>query len=103
MGSTATVTLLADAISSVQSFVSVFAAVYTLVILVYILTSWVRLPYSPWLNRLQRFLHDVCEPYLRLFRRILPSMGPLDLSPMIAVIALWLFAQELSRILDQFH
>jgi uncharacterized protein YggT (Ycf19 family) len=103
MGSTATVTLLADAISSVQSFVSVFAAVYTLVILVYILTSWVRLPYSPWLNRLQRFLHDVCEPYLRLFRRILPSMGPLDLSPMIAVIALWLFAQVLSRILDQFH
>jgi uncharacterized protein YggT (Ycf19 family) len=30
-------------------------------------------------------------------------MGPLDLSPMIAVIALWLFAQVLSRILDQFH
>ena len=103
MGATATLTLLADAITSAQNFVNVFATVYTLVIFAYILTSWVRLPYSPWLNRIQRFLHDVCEPYLRLFRRILPSMGPLDLSPMIAVIVLWLFAQVLNRILDQFH
>jgi YggT family protein len=103
MGATATLTLLADAISSAQNFVTVFATVYTLVIFAYILTSWVRLPYSPWLNRIQRFLHDVCEPYLRLFRRILPSMGPLDLSPMIAVIVLWLFAQVLNRILDEFH
>jgi uncharacterized protein YggT (Ycf19 family) len=35
-----------------------------------------------------RFLHDVCDPYLRLFRRILPPLGPLDLSPIVAVIAL---------------
>jgi YggT family protein len=103
MGVTATVTLLADAITSAQNFVQVFATVYTLVIFVYILTSWVRLPYSPWLNRIQRFLHDVSEPYLRLFRRILPSMGPLDLSPWIAVIVLWLFAEVLINILGRFH
>src|SRR5204862_4637664 len=42
MGAPATVTLLADVISSVQSFVWVFATVYTLVLFVYILTSWVR-------------------------------------------------------------
>jgi len=103
MGSTASLTLLADAISSTQSFVWVFATVYSLVIFVYVLSSWFRLPYSPWLNRVQRFLHDVSEPYLRLFRRILPSMGALDLSPWIAVIVLWLFAQALIRILGQFH
>ena len=103
MGATATVSLLADAISSVQSFVWVFATVYTLVLFVYILTSWVRLPYSPWLNRIQRFLQEVSEPYLRLFRRILPSMGPVDLSPLIAMVVLWLFAQVLIRVLDQFH
>jgi uncharacterized protein YggT (Ycf19 family) len=68
-----------------------------------VITSWLRLPYSPWLNRIQRFLHDVSEPYLRLFRRLLPSMGPLDLSPMVAVIVLWIFAQVLIRILEQFH
>jgi YggT family protein len=103
MGATATITLLADAITSAQNFVQVFATVYTLIIFAYILTSWVRLPYSPWLNRIQRFLHDVSEPYLRLFRRILPSMGPLDLSPWIAVIVLWLLAEVLINVLEQFH
>ena len=103
MGVNASVTLLADAIDSAKSFIWAFAVVYTLVIFAYILTSWVRLPYSPWLNRIQRFLYDVCEPYLRLFRRILPSMGPLDLSPWIATIVLWLFAGVLMRVLDQFH
>jgi YggT family protein len=99
----ANLTLLADAIDSAKSFVSAFALVYTLIIFVYILSSWVRMPYSPWLNRIQRFLYDVTEPYLRLFRRILPSMGPLDLSPFVATIALWILAGALMRILDVFH
>ena len=103
MGATANLTLLADAIDSANSFIWAFAAVYTIVIFAYILTSWLRLPYSPTLNRIQRFLYDVCEPYLRLFRRILPSMGALDLSPMVATIALWILAAALMRILDQFH
>ena len=103
MVATATLTLLADAISSVQSFIWVFATVYTLIILIYIIASWVRLPYSPWLHRIQRFLQDVSEPYLRLFRRVLPSTGPLDFSPMIAVIVLWIFAQVLIQVLGHFH
>ena len=61
--------LLYDAVDSVASFVQVFVTVYSLLILAYIITSWVRLPYSPWLNRIQRFLYDVCDPYLRLWRR----------------------------------
>ena len=80
-----------------------FTTVYTLVIFVYILSSWLRLPYSPTLNRIQRFLYDVSEPYLRLFRRVLPSMGPLDLSPMVAVIVLWVLSQVVIRILGQFQ
>ena len=94
---------LADAVSSIQNFVHVFILVYVLVLFAYILLSWVKLPYSPWLNRIQRFLYDVSEPYLRLFRRILPSMGPLDLSPWVATIVLWLLAGVLMRILDHFH
>jgi YggT family protein len=95
--------VLADAVTSAQNFVWVFATIYTLVIFAYIITSWLRLPYSPWLNRIQRFLYDVSEPYLRLFRRLLPSMGPLDLSPWIATIVLWILAEALIRILDQLH
>ena len=95
--------LLADAVTSAQRFVWVFATVYTLVIFAYIITSWLRLPYSPWLNRIQRFLYDVSEPYLRLFRRLLLSMGAIDLSPWVATIVLWVLAEALIKILDQFH
>jgi YggT family protein len=94
---------LADAIDSIQSFVRVFILVYVLLIFAYILTSWIRMPYSVWLNRIQRFLYDVCEPYLRIFRRFLPPLGPLDLSPMLAIISLFVLEQILQAILDQFH
>ena len=101
MGALATFTVLADAVSSVQKFVFAFASVYTLLIFAYVITSWIRLPYSLWLNRIQRFLYDVCDPYLRLFRRILPPMGPLDLSPMVAIFALWIAAQVVDSLLSR--
>jgi YggT family protein len=103
MGVTANPPLLADAVDQAKTFVNVFVTVYTLVILAYIITSWLRLPYSPTLNRIQRFLYDVSEPYLRLFRRVLPSMGPLDLSPMVGIIVLVILNRVLEAILDQFH
>jgi YggT family protein len=96
----ATPRLLLDAVDSVRSFVDVFIYVYVLVIFVYILTSWIRLPYSPWLNRVQRFLYDVCDPYLRIFRRVLPPLGPLDLSPVVAVIVLLAIQRGLDALLE---
>jgi YggT family protein len=93
-----------DAVSSVQQFLHVFIYLYIFLILAYVITSWIRLPYSPWLNRIQRFLYDVCDPYLRLFRRILPPLGPLDLSPMIAVIALVVVDRVVvGSLLDRLH
>jgi uncharacterized protein YggT (Ycf19 family) len=86
VGHADTVLLLADVASTAQRFVTVFVDVYILLILAYVLTSWIRMPYS--LHRIQRFLDDVCEPYIRIFRRVLPSFGPLDLSPIVAVITL---------------
>ncbi len=95
--------LLFDAISSIEDFLRVFVYVDSLLILAYIITSWVRLPYSVWLNRIQRFLYDVCDPYLRLWRRVLPSFGPLDLSPVIGVAALYILLAVVTNILDRFH
>jgi YggT family protein len=95
--------LLADAVTTAQDYVHVFVLVYVLVIFVYILMSWVRLPYSTWANRIQRFLYDVCDPYLRLFRRVLPPLGPLDLSPIVAVIVLGLIDLILNRLLETLH
>jgi uncharacterized protein YggT (Ycf19 family) len=95
--------VLADAISTIGDFVNVFISVYVLLIFAYIITSWVRIPYSPWLNRIQRFLYDVCEPYLRIFRRILPPLGPLDLSPIIAIFSLFIVNRLIQAILDSLH
>jgi YggT family protein len=95
--------LLADWVTSAQNFVQVFTLVYFLLIFAYILMSWIQLPYSIWLNRIQRFLYDVCEPYLRIFRRFLPPFGPLDLSPMVAIIVLWIVSQVVINVLDRFH
>jgi YggT family protein len=103
VGSYAVVGLLFDAIDSIESFLYVFIVVYTILILAYIITSWVRLPYSPWLNRVQRFLYDVCEPYLRLWRRVLPSFGPLDLSPVVGVAFLYILLAVLNSILERLH
>ena len=98
----ATLALLADAASSVNTFIDVFIYVYILLIFAYVLTSWVRLPYSPWVRRLSDFLRDVCEPYLRLFRRILPPLGPLDLSPLVAIVLLFVLKDVTDRLFDQF-
>jgi uncharacterized protein YggT (Ycf19 family) len=103
MGVMPHVALLADTISTIESFVDAFIYVYILLILVYIILSWIRLPYSVWLNRVQRFLYDVCNPYLRIFRRFLPPLGPLDLSPMVGVIALLVIQRIVHYALDQAH
>jgi YggT family protein len=89
--------LLLDTRSSIVNFLVVFIYVYVLCIIVYVLTSWIPLPYSPWANRIQRFLYDVCEPYLRLFRRVIPPFGPLDLSPVVATLVLMIAASVLER------
>ena len=96
----ATVALLADTVSSIQRFIDVFVLVYVLLIFAYILMSWFRLPYSPWLNRIQRFLYDVCEPYLRIFRRFVPQFGPIDLSPMVAVLTLIVLQNVINALLE---
>jgi len=94
---------LADAISSVETFVTVFITLYGIVLLAYILMSWIRLPFSVTLNRIQHFVHDVSEPYLRLFRRLLPMAGPIDLSPLLAFVSLTVIDRLVIWILDHFH
>jgi YggT family protein len=94
--------LLMDAITTAQTFVAIFIWVYTILIFVYVLTSWIRLPYS--LNPVQRFLNDVCEPYLRLFRRFIPPLGALDLSPIVGIVALYALQRIINDvILDRLH
>ena len=104
MGVAASFTLpVGHAIKRVEEFVNVFIVLYSVVLVAYILMTWVRLPYSLTLDRIQHFVHDVSEPYLRLFRRLLPMAGPLDFSPMVAFLALYAVYRLLHWILNYFH
>ena len=91
--------LLADVESSLQSFVTVFASIYVLLIFAYVLLSWIKLPYSSVTATLQRFLDEVVSPYLRLFRGRIPTLGPLDLSPIVAVIVLLVAARVVNALI----
>jgi YggT family protein len=99
--------LLADAVTTGQEFVHTLFLVYLLLILAYIITSWIPLPYNVWLNRVQRFLYDVVDPYLRLFRRFLPQlrMGGLglDLSPVLAILVLFAVERVIISGLELLH
>lgn len=71
--------------------------VYMLLIFAYVLMSLifsfgVRVPYARWSDAVLTFLRDVCEPYLSIFRRFIPMIGPLDISPIVALLVLQILA-----------
>jgi len=85
--------VLADARDEIADYVGTIFLVYTLLIIAYILSSMFfafggRVPYSRWSSAVLGFLRDVCEPYLAVFRRFIPALGPIDLSPIVAIIVL---------------
>ena len=79
--------------SEVADFVEALVLVYTILIIAYIFTNLFfgfggRMPYSRAASAVIGFLRDVVEPYLSIFRRFIPPLGPLDLSPIVAIFAL---------------
>ena len=77
----------------IANYVNALFEVYIVLIFVYILVNLlfsfgVRTPYARWSDALLNFLRDVCEPYLKIFRRFIPPIGMFDLTPMIAIILL---------------
>ena len=79
----------------IANYVRALFLVYILLIFVYILANMMfslglRPPYSRFTDAVMNFLRDVCEPYLRIFRRFIPPIGMFDLTPMIAIILLYI-------------
>ena len=95
--------------NDIANYVEAVFLVYILLIFVYILLNMMfslglRPPYSRFTDPVMNFLRDVCEPYLRIFRRFLPPLGPLDLSPMVAVFVLVIVDRAVvPRIFDHLH
>lgn len=79
----------------VADYVAALFLVYIILILVRVLMSWIpRMPYNPTLRAVLDFVSQTTDPYLNLFRRILPPIGGggfgLDLSPMIGIVVLYI-------------
>ena len=77
----------------IADFLSALLTVYVIVIIAWVLISFVfamgvRVPYSRWSNAVLDFLRDVANPWLNLFRRLPLRVGPLDLSPIVAILVL---------------
>ncbi len=85
---------IAIARQDVANYVGALFLVYIILILIRVLISWIpRMPYNPALRVVLDFISETTDPYLNLFRRILPPIGAgglgLDLSPMIGIVVLY--------------
>jgi YggT family protein len=85
--------LLALTRDDVADYVSALFLVYFVLIFIRILLSWIpRMPYYPWLRATVDFVHQVVDPYLNIFRRVIPPLGgggfALDISPILGIIVL---------------
>ncbi len=87
--------IIASARTEIAGFLSALIYVYILMIFLYIViqllfSMGVRPPYSRTSDRVLGFLHDICEPFLRIFRRFAPRFSGLDFSPMLAIFSLYI-------------
>jgi YggT family protein len=94
-----------EARSEIAGFVGALIDVYTLIIFASIIVSWifsfgVRVPYSRPVNAVLDFLRDVTNPYLRIFRRLGLQFGPIDFSPIVAILVLQVGGNILVRLID---
>lgn len=75
----------------IAEYINTLIWIYTILIFVRILMSWIpRMPYNQALSVVVRFVEDVTDPYLQLFRRFIPPIGMIDISPIVALFALQL-------------
>ena len=73
------------------------ADAYSMVIFVYVLMSWI--PSSRGIvPDVYRVLGKVCDPYLNLFKKIIPPIGMVDITPIIALLVLQFGSRLLIRL-----
>lgn len=70
---------------------------YSYVIFVYVLMSW--FPMSGIVGEVYSALATICEPFLGIFRRVIPPIGMMDISPIVAFFVLRLLATLIANVL----
>lgn len=81
--------------NSVIQIVSFALSVYQIILLGRVLLSWI--PNMDYRNPIVRFLYAATEPILEPIRRMLPSTGGMDFSPLIVFLGIAVINQLLGR------
>jgi YggT family protein len=84
-------------VNTVYSFLSVVTEIYYFMIIGYLILSWFPNARGSFVGGL---LSKLVEPYLSPFRKIIPSIGFIDLSPIVALIALKFVVMGIFAVLD---
>lgn len=95
---------LASVRADIADYVSAVFYVYIILIFVYVLlnmvfSTGVHPPYARWSDAVLKFLRDVSEPYLRIFRRFIPTVGMFDFSPVLALIVLYILRTVITSLI----
>lgn len=90
--------------ADIANYVDALIWVYTILIFVRVLLSWIpKMPYNLALSAVLQFIYDVTEPFLGLFRRLIPPVriggAGLDLSPILALITLYILRVVLTNLI----
>ena len=84
-----------NARTQIADFLQALIQVYAIMVIGWVVVSFlfslgVRVPYSRPVNAVLDFLRDVTEPFLRIFRRLGLQFGPMDFSPIVAILVLYI-------------
>ena len=84
----------------ISSLLMALCNAYSIVIFVYVLMSWLPNTETGVVGQIYRALGTLCDPYLNLFKRLIPPIGGMiDITPIIALVVLQLVVGLVVRIL----
>lgn len=83
----------------IRSLIVGLANAYTTIIFIYVIMSWI--PHTTGvIGDIYRILGKICDPYLNLFKRLIPPIGGMvDITPIIALLVLQLVVRFIVGIL----
>ncbi|WP_372237337.1 MULTISPECIES: YggT family protein [Paenibacillus] len=82
---------------AIVGYVNTLIEIYTYMLIAYVLLSWLPSAKESFIGEI---LGKLCEPYLSIFRRFIPPIaGVIDISPIVALIALRFVGQGIAAVL----
>lgn len=85
---------MSSSVALIAQSLAIFLNIYFVLLIVRCLLTW--FPTIDWYNQPFAALSQITDPYLNVFRNIIPPIGGLDLSPILAILVLQVAASMLS-------